>query len=79
MIANEANTLRPRNVSCPACGGLAVYAASNAYRPFCSSRCRGLDLGSWASESFCLSAGSADPDNDLRQATAHIGARLSDN
>lgn len=79
MTANELSTLRPRNVSCPACGGLAVYAASNAFRPFCSSRCRGLDLGAWASESFSLSAESADADDGPRQASTRIGTRLSDN
>lgn len=42
----------PRIVRCPACGGDSVYAPSNPYRPFCSERCKGLDLGAWASESF---------------------------
>lgn len=43
---------KPRIVHCPACGGDSVYAPTNAYRPFCSARCRGIDLGAWASESF---------------------------
>jgi uncharacterized protein len=42
----------PRIVRCPACGGDSLYAPSNPYRPFCSQRCKGLDLGAWASESF---------------------------
>lgn len=42
----------PRIVRCPACGGDSVYAASNPYRPFCCERCKSLDLGAWASESF---------------------------
>lgn len=37
---------------CPACGGDSVYAARNAFRPFCSARCKGLDLGAWANEEF---------------------------
>jgi len=41
-----------RIVRCPACGGDSVYAASNPSRPFCSERCKGMDLGAWASESF---------------------------
>jgi len=24
----------------------------NAYRPFCSARCRQIDLGAWASEAY---------------------------
>jgi len=43
---------KPRLVRCPACGGDSVYAPSNPYRPFCSERCKNMDLGAWASESF---------------------------
>jgi len=43
---------KPRVVRCPACGGESVYAPSNPYRPFCSERCRNMDLGAWASERF---------------------------
>ncbi len=39
-------------VVCPACKGKSVYAPSNIYRPFCSQRCKNMDLGAWASESF---------------------------
>ena len=41
-----------RTVPCPACGEDARYAANNPYRPFCSARCKGIDLGAWASEQF---------------------------
>ena len=43
---------KPRIVACPACGGDAVFAPSNPYRPFCSERCKTIDLGAWANESF---------------------------
>ena len=43
---------KPRLVRCPACGGDSVYAPANRWRPFCSERCRNMDLGAWASESF---------------------------
>lgn len=49
---NAPAPLKPRIVRCPACGGDSIYAASNPYRPFCSERCKGIDLGAWASESF---------------------------
>lgn len=39
-------------VTCPTCGGDSVYAPSNEFRPFCSDRCKNIDLGAWASESF---------------------------
>ena len=43
---------KPRLVVCPQCGGKSVYAPTNPYRPFCNERCKNLDLGAWASESF---------------------------
>ncbi|MFY3385501.1 DNA gyrase inhibitor YacG [Paracidovorax sp. MALMAid1276] len=45
-----------RIVPCPACGGDSVYATSNAYRPFCSQRCKQADLGAWANEDFRMPA-----------------------
>ncbi|MDR3371173.1 DNA gyrase inhibitor YacG [Rhodoferax sp.] len=41
-------------VTCPHCGGSSLYAASNVFRPFCSERCKQLDLGAWASEQFAV-------------------------
>jgi len=41
-----------KTVPCPRCGALAPYAPENPWRPFCSERCRSIDLGAWASESY---------------------------
>lgn len=41
-----------RIVTCPACGQDSLYTPDNPYRPFCSARCKGIDLGAWASEQF---------------------------
>lgn len=38
----------PKIVRCPSCGEDSVYAESNPHRPFCSARCRGIDLVHWA-------------------------------
>lgn len=53
---------RVRTVTCPHCGGPSLYAPANPFRPFCSERCKGLDLGAWASESFKLES-EAPPDD----------------
>lgn len=45
-----------RSVACPTCKQPAVYGPSNRWRPFCSARCRGADLGAWASEQFRVPA-----------------------
>lgn len=42
----------PKLVACPTCGGESVYAPSNLFRPFCSERCKNIDLGAWANEDF---------------------------
>ncbi|MBC7610652.1 MAG: DNA gyrase inhibitor YacG [Polaromonas sp.] len=43
-------------VVCPACNGKSIYALSNPFRPFCSERCKNMDFGAWASESFRVPA-----------------------
>lgn len=41
-----------RTVACPTCAGDSLYSPANRYRPFCSERCKQIDLGAWASEDF---------------------------
>ncbi|MCB4360524.1 DNA gyrase inhibitor YacG [Quatrionicoccus australiensis] len=41
-----------RKVRCPQCGQDALWAPENRWRPFCSERCKQIDLGAWASESY---------------------------
>ncbi|NML86123.1 DNA gyrase inhibitor YacG [Polaromonas sp.] len=58
------DSLPVKQVVCPACGGPSVYATSNPYRPFCSERCKNIDLGAWANEDFRLPA-ELPPDDTL--------------
>jgi hypothetical protein len=46
----------PKLVICPTCSGNSVYAPSNVFRPFCSERCKNIDLGAWANEEFRMPA-----------------------
>ena len=39
-----------RQVDCPTCQAAVVWTSSNKYRPFCSERCKLIDLGEWADE-----------------------------
>ena len=41
-------------ITCPHCGKKDTWKADNAYRPFCSERCKLIDLGAWADESHKL-------------------------
>jgi uncharacterized protein len=52
-------------VTCPTCGGESVYATTNPVRPFCSSRCKGVDLGVWASERFRMPADVSSAESQL--------------
>lgn len=55
----------PRLVPCPTCGEPSVFAAQNRWRPFCSPRCAGVDLGAWASEGYRVAAPpTSEDDND---------------
>ena len=44
--------MNARVVTCPQCGKSVLWDATNRYRPFCSERCRLIDLGAWASENY---------------------------
>jgi len=39
-------------VACPQCGKEVVWNSDSRYRPFCSERCKLIDLGQWATESY---------------------------
>ncbi|MDP2786179.1 MAG: DNA gyrase inhibitor YacG [Sulfurimicrobium sp.] len=42
----------PRTVICPTCKTAIPYTTDNPYRPFCSQRCKLIDLGQWADEEY---------------------------
>ncbi|NQZ30055.1 MAG: DNA gyrase inhibitor YacG [Oceanospirillaceae bacterium] len=41
---------------CPECNTPLEWSTDNVNRPFCSERCKLLDLGSWANESYQIPA-----------------------
>lgn len=59
----------PENtVKCPICGRDVKLTDENS--PFCSDRCRVIDLGNWASEKYVISspASPEDFDEDIAKA-----------
>ncbi|HEY2809345.1 MAG TPA: DNA gyrase inhibitor YacG [Steroidobacteraceae bacterium] len=52
--------MNPPRVQCPTCRRELDWAAS-ASRPFCSERCRLVDLGAWVSEQRAIAGEPADP------------------
>ncbi|MGB7182496.1 MAG: DNA gyrase inhibitor YacG [Burkholderiaceae bacterium] len=69
MASDSAKRKKPE-VPCPACGTPTVFSPDNLYRPFCSDRCKTIDLGAWASDQYRVAGGSDDkapeqPSGDL--------------
>ncbi|GAB2897767.1 DNA gyrase inhibitor YacG [Uliginosibacterium flavum] len=48
----QAKTPAPRIVACPTCAKSVPWTPESRYRPFCSDRCRLIDIGAWAAESY---------------------------
>jgi endogenous inhibitor of DNA gyrase (YacG/DUF329 family) len=52
-------------VPCPTCGRDVEWIADFPFRPFCSERCKLIDLGAWASGQHSIPAESApEPSED---------------
>ena len=56
-------------VHCPTCGKLHEYDRSSPFRPFCSERCKLIDLGHWAAGDYVIEGkpGSADPQDPAEE------------
>ena len=52
MITPPQNNLKTKQVACPTCKKLATYDTNNPFRPFCCERCKMIDLGDWANETY---------------------------
>jgi hypothetical protein len=51
-------------VECPTCGKKVAWSRDNKFRPFCSERCKQIDLGAWAAEKYKIPADTPPPDAD---------------
>jgi endogenous inhibitor of DNA gyrase (YacG/DUF329 family) len=50
MLLCHMNEGTKRHIHCPTCGKEIIWSEENPWRPFCSERCRLIDLGAWATE-----------------------------
>ena len=41
-----------KSVPCPRCGQPVSFVPESKWRPFCSERCKLIDLGLWGSERY---------------------------
>ena len=51
-------------VKCPTCRRDVQWSEAAAYRPFCSERCRLIDLGAWLTEQRAIPETSEGVDED---------------
>ncbi len=65
----------PLMVRCPTCKKKVAYRTDNPFRPFCSKRCRLIDLGTWLEEGYSIPAGDGDIEEDDENSTAPITQR----
>ncbi|MFZ6017145.1 MAG: DNA gyrase inhibitor YacG [Nitrospirota bacterium] len=52
-------------ITCPTCKNTTTWE-ENPWRPFCSERCKLIDLGKWASEEYRIAGGKAEEDQKQR-------------
>lgn len=57
---------------CPICGGEVKPRAANKAHPFCSARCKSIDLGKWLSEEYRVPG--PETDDALPSASGASGA-----
>ena len=54
-----------KSVDCPTCLKKVSWVQENSFRPFCSERCKLIDLGEWASGSYAIAGESVSGEEDL--------------
>jgi endogenous inhibitor of DNA gyrase (YacG/DUF329 family) len=57
--------MKIRIVKCPQCNADVPWTAQSKWRPFCSERCKLIDLGAWASDRYRIETPEA-PENGER-------------
>ncbi len=60
----------PATMTCPTCRKRAAFR-DNPFRPFCSERCRLIDLGKWASGAYGIPGEPVGPEHLAGTDDAH--------
>jgi uncharacterized protein len=54
----------PSQVNCPVCSRAVGWVAESRWRPFCSERCKLIDLGDWAADRHVIAGDPLQADGD---------------
>ncbi len=52
-------------IRCPTCKKMSIWDSANVARPFCSLRCKDIDLGAWASDAYVVEGASPTTEKEL--------------
>lgn len=68
-----------RQIFCPICKKPTTYE-NNPHRPFCSERCKRIDLGEWAAEGYVVQGKSREVEEENVSTSTEIAekAKLQD-
>ncbi|MDO3388380.1 DNA gyrase inhibitor YacG [Gilvimarinus sp. SDUM040013] len=58
------NETPPIELSCPTCQTKIIWDERYPFRPFCSERCKLIDLGEWANENHRIAGEDTHAKND---------------
>jgi len=61
-MPNDPSAMPHRPARCPVCG----KPSEPAFRPFCSARCKQVDLGRWLSGGYAIPGAPSEPEEDER-------------
>lgn len=53
-----------QQIHCPTCSKQNTWSPENTFKPFCSERCKLIDLGEWADEARRIPGDEIKPDDE---------------
>ncbi len=62
-LTRYSSWMKNLEIKCPRCGTKSLWN-DNPSRPFCSEKCRLIDLGCWANEEYSVDGGRAPQPED---------------
>ncbi|MDR0247389.1 MAG: DNA gyrase inhibitor YacG [Burkholderiales bacterium] len=63
-------------VTCPQCGASVVWTPTSRWKPFCSERCKLLDLGAWANESYRIASAEIADVSEMENALSALSSEI---
>lgn len=63
MLERQNTDMEKLKITCPRCGA-DTYWHDNPTRPFCSQKCKLIDLGRWSNEEYSISGKNQSQDEE---------------